>query len=120
MYIFPGRVAKPQIGQKRPLDPTRPITALKTCWKNVKEKAGAKGRLHDARHTLVTELCETGVGDQTIMDIAGHVSKKMLKHYSHIRMEAKRNALEGIVTMAPKVASSLPNPKKQEEVPQEP
>jgi len=31
------------------------------------------------------------------MDIAGHVSKQMLKHYSHIRMEAKRTALESIV-----------------------
>lgn len=31
------------------------------------------------------------------MDIAGHVSKQMLKHYSHIRMQAKREALEGIV-----------------------
>ncbi len=31
------------------------------------------------------------------MDIAGHVSKQMLKHYSHIRMEAKRNALETVV-----------------------
>ena len=31
------------------------------------------------------------------MDIAGHVSKQMLKHYSHIRMEAKRNALEAIL-----------------------
>ena len=32
-----------------------------------------------------------------IMDIAGHVSKQMLKHYSHIRMQAKRHALETIV-----------------------
>jgi|SRR5215472_15563727 len=31
------------------------------------------------------------------MDIAGHVSKAMLKHYSHIRMEAKRKALESVV-----------------------
>ncbi len=31
------------------------------------------------------------------MDIAGQVSKQMLKHYSHIRMEAKRNALESLV-----------------------
>jgi hypothetical protein len=31
------------------------------------------------------------------LDIAGHVSKRMLKHYSHIRMEAKRTALESIV-----------------------
>jgi hypothetical protein len=32
------------------------------------------------------------------MDIAGHVSRQMLARYSHIRMEAKRKALEGIVT----------------------
>ena len=40
-------------------------------------------------------------GDQTIMDIAGHVSKQMLKHHSHIRMEAKRSALEAIVDRRP-------------------
>jgi hypothetical protein len=28
------------------------------------------------------------------MDIAGHVSRQMLARYSHIRMEAKRKALE--------------------------
>jgi hypothetical protein len=31
------------------------------------------------------------------MDIAGHVSKRVLQHYSHIRMEAKRRALESIL-----------------------
>ena len=30
------------------------------------------------------------------MDIAGHVSRQMLRHYSHIRMEAKRDALEAV------------------------
>src|SRR6516165_7664629 len=55
-----------------------------------------KGRLHDSRHTLITELGESGASDQTIMDIAGHVSRQMLKHYSHIRMKAKREALEAV------------------------
>jgi hypothetical protein len=32
------------------------------------------------------------------MDIAGHVSRQMLKHYSHIRMQAKRDALESVVS----------------------
>jgi integrase len=95
-YLFPGRLGKPAKGQKRPLDPTRPVTTLKTSWKNVKKQAGVSGRFHDIRHTLVTELCESGAGDQTIMDIAGHVSPQMLKRYSHIRMQAKRNALEAI------------------------
>ena len=30
------------------------------------------------------------------MAIAGHVSRRMLEHYSHIRMEAKRKAVEAI------------------------
>ena len=34
------------------------------------------------------------------MGIAGHVSKKMLQHYLHVRMEAKRNALD-VLSMKP-------------------
>jgi hypothetical protein len=30
------------------------------------------------------------------MSIAGHVSKEMLQHYSHIRMEAKRTAVAAL------------------------
>lgn len=30
------------------------------------------------------------------MALAGHVSRRMLERYSHIRMEAKRKALEGL------------------------
>ena len=89
-YVFP-------FGKPQPTDPARHVTTLKTVWTRVRENAGVTGRWHDNRHTLVTELAESGAGDQTIMDIAGHVSKQMLKHYSHIRMEAKRSALESIV-----------------------
>jgi integrase len=97
-YVFPGRAGgKPAKGEKRPLDPWKPITSLKTAWRNVKARAGVVGRWHDARHTLITELAESGAGDQTIMEIAGHVSKQMLSRYSHIRMEAKRKALQAVV-----------------------
>jgi integrase len=87
---------------------------LKTAWRYVKERANVQGRLHDSRHTLITELAEGGVGDQTIMDIAGHVSKQMLKHYSHIHMEAKRAALESIV---PKQTATLSLEKEQNNSP---
>ena len=66
-------------------------------FRSVRIKAGVTGRWHDNRHTLITDLAESGAADETIRDIAGHVSKQMLKHYSHIRMAAKRGALEGIV-----------------------
>lgn len=84
-------------GKPRPHDPTRPMVTLKTSWDNVRKKAGVSGRWHDNRHTLITDLCESGAGEQTIRDIAGHVSPRMMKHYSHIRTEAKRKALESIV-----------------------
>lgn len=73
-------------------------------------KAKVTGRWHDNRHTLITDLAESGAGDETIREIAGHVSKQMLKHYSHIRMEAKRTALESIVAKKadPKPAEAEP------------
>ena len=86
-----GLVSLP-FGKPRPSDPTLPVTTLKTAWNSVRKNAKVTGRFHDNRHTLITELAESGAGDQTIMDIAGHVSKQMLKHYSHIRMEAKADS----------------------------
>jgi hypothetical protein len=68
------------------------MVSLKTSWCNVRKKAAVNGRWHDNRHTLITDLAESSAGDETIRDIAGHVSKQMLKHYSHIRMDAKRRA----------------------------
>jgi hypothetical protein len=44
----------------------------------------------------VTELAESGAGDEVIMSIAGHVSRAMLSRYSHVRMEARRRALDDI------------------------
>lgn len=48
--------------------------------------AGTQARLHrtraagtETRHTLVTALAESGAGDPTIMDLAGHVSRQMLR-----------------------------------------
>jgi integrase len=88
-YVFPA-------GKGQPNDPTRPVTSLKTAWTKVRDKAKVVGRWHDNRHTLVTELAESGAGDEVIMSIAGHVSRAMLSRYSHVRMAAKRRALDEI------------------------
>ena len=88
-FVFPG-------GGRSPKDPAVPITSMKTAWKKIRERAAVSGRWHDSRHTLITELAESGAGDETIMEIAGHVSRQMLSRYSHIRTEAKRNALAAV------------------------
>jgi integrase len=53
-------------------------------------------RFHDLRHHAITELAESQVSDQTIMAIAGHVSQKMLARYSHVRSEARRQAVSAL------------------------
>jgi Phage integrase family len=53
-------------------------------------------RFHDLRHHAITELAESSASEQTIMSIAGHVSARMLAHYSHVRLEAKRSALAAL------------------------
>jgi hypothetical protein len=40
------------------------------------------------------------VSNETIRQLAGHVSKKMLEHYSHIRMAAERRAVAGLTVEA--------------------
>jgi regulator of PEP synthase PpsR (kinase-PPPase family) len=42
-------------------------------------------------------MCQDRIaGDEVIMSTAGHVSRAMLSRYSHVRMEAKRRALDEI------------------------
>ena len=76
-------------------DPTKPIGSWRTAWRTLTKQAGLPGlRFHDMRHQAVTELLERGVPEQTVMEIAGHVDPRMLKRYSHVRLETKRKALE--------------------------
>jgi hypothetical protein len=65
-------------------------------------------RFHDLRHTAITVLAESDASEQTVMAIAGHVSRKMLEHYSHIRMDAKRRAVAALVS-----TKSVGNPTQQ-------
>jgi len=90
-YVFPW-------ARSKKYDPTRPLVTFKTAWMNVRRRANVDLRFHDLRHTAITNLCESGAGDEIIMAIAGHVSRRMLERYAHIRTEAKRKALEAVAT----------------------
>jgi integrase len=110
-YVFPlcNRLA--------PKDPTKPVTSLKTAWEGVREKAGVKCRLHDLRHSFCTKLAEAGVPEGTMLDMMGHVSTAMLRRYSHIRAQARRDAIDalesrqfsvGVPTNLPTVGDTQP------------
>jgi len=113
------------------LDPTKPQKGWRTAWRTItrliscpwcgmaqqpakkcrnskcnldieKVKSSLHGlRFHDLRHHAITELAETQASDQTIRDIAGHISNRMLEHYSHVRIGAKRTALDSIASRKP-------------------
>jgi integrase len=68
----------------------------RTAWRRALKDTGLSIRFHDLRHTCITKLAEGQASEQTLMSIAGHLSRKMLEHYSHIRMAAKRAALDAI------------------------
>jgi integrase len=77
------------------IDPTKPMKSWRTAWRQLTKAAGTPGlRFHDLRHHAITELAESHATDQTILSVAGHVSTRMLARYSHVRMEAKRRALD--------------------------
>jgi hypothetical protein len=48
--------------------------------------------------------------DATLMAVAGHLSREMMEHYSHVRMAAKREALD-------KLAGGLMKPLPEDRKP---
>lgn len=95
-YIFPFRI------NRKIYDVTRHQTTFKTAWKKILEAAGMQRfRRYDCRHHAMTVLLENpDTSEETAESIAGHISREMKKAYSHIRLEAQRKAVEGLV--APK------------------
>jgi len=119
-YVFPSAE-----GYSKP-DPAKPMSGWRSAWRSLtravtcpacgelqepaaicreadcgadisKVKSSTSGlRFHDLRHHAITELAESQASDRTIMSIAGHVSQQMLAHYSHVRIEAKRKALDAL------------------------
>jgi integrase len=89
-YIFPAC-------ENDRFDPTTPQKSWRSAWRSLRKTAGiATLRFHDLRHHAITELAESQASDATIMAIAGHVSRQMLEHYSHVRLDLKRKALDSL------------------------
>jgi integrase len=78
-------------------DPTTPMEKWDTAWRALRDAAGLpRFRFHGLRHTVITERAELGVADHVLESISGHLSRRMLEHYSHIRIDAKRQALDAL------------------------
>jgi len=75
------------------LDAGRGLRGAIAAWRQA--AAPLRGlRFHDVRHQAITGMPEAGASDATLMAVSGHMSRRMLEHYSHVRMDAKRTALD--------------------------
>jgi integrase len=80
--------------QHHKFDPTIPASKWDGAWRSLRKAAGLPGfRFHDLRHTVVTDLLEAGEPEHVIEAITGHLSRRMLEHYSHQRLKAKGQML---------------------------
>jgi integrase len=91
--------------------PDRPIGSWKSAWKSAKKNAGVECRWHDGRHTAVSRVAAGGATDGTLQDIFGWMSPEMIRRYSHVRLEAKRQAVA--VLDAPKNRERSPQNSPQ-------
>jgi len=97
------------------VDGTQPMgrSGWRTVWRNLRKEAAKgdkdKGKpemtrlaslcFYDLRYQFVTELCEAGVPEAVIRELAGHVDPQMMRIYSHPRLAAKRLAVEALATV---------------------
>jgi integrase len=101
-FIFPSEKLKYQgagSAERRVMTPyaidwSKPLGSWKTAWRTAQQEASVKARIHDLRHHVITMLAESQTPISTIRAISGHLSPKMVEHYSHIRQDAKRKAVE--------------------------
>jgi integrase len=100
-FVFPFHRVK--AGPKRTgpvlwdVELDRPTSEWKSAWQTARTRAKLNYRWHDLRHSFVSRLAENPhVSEETIRALAGHVSRRMLERYSHIRTHAKRAAILGL------------------------
>lgn len=90
LYLFPF------CNTKKPIDPTRPVTSLKTAWNSVRAAAGVQCRFHDLRHTAASRMGRAGISRAAMMRVLGHASQSLVDRYCHAEERDVRAAVEAL------------------------
>src|SRR6516162_5555817 len=104
-------VLVPLLRSRTTIRPDTAGTTLKSAWESVRAAARVDCRFHDLRHTALTKMAEEEVPEETMKAIAGHMSRRMLELYSHIRLAAKKKAVAGLNLATPIVEVPKVSPK---------
>jgi integrase len=104
-YLFPFRT------KRNCYDPTRPPHRgfLRKSWEKLRKATGFVDlNPHDLRHHCITRLLENDNNPETVIAIAGHVSRKMLEYYAHQRTRVKYAAVLTLETRKPVQPETTP------------
>lgn len=90
-YIFPARDPA-----TKKYDPTKHQNSFKTAWGKMVRAAGLPDlKPYDMRRTGITDLlADPENSEETVIHIAGHVGRNMIKHYSYRRIDKVREAID--------------------------
>lgn len=92
-YLFPFRRRDHTWVSGKPMT----VNGIRGPWDEVRKATGLKTfRPYDTRHTAITRLAEENIPIAMIMDMAGHISPRMTKHYTHISDELKTKAMRQV------------------------
>src|SRR5438270_5918745 len=95
-YLLPYRVGTGVY------DPTKPCKRWRTAHDALLKACDIDVSPYSFRHHAITELLENPeVSEEVAEALAGHLSHQMKKRYSHIRMEARRAAVEALSRVHP-------------------
>ncbi len=106
-YLIPFRV------KKGIYDPNRPASPyfIRTSFRTIARSCGLGWVTPRCfRHQAITKLLEGGAPDETVRALAGHNSERAIRYYSHIRIEAKKDAVD-LLTASPRKAKTAHAPK---------
>jgi integrase len=96
-YLIPFRV------KKMHYDPERPAKGWRYALHELLVRANIRISFYSFRHHAITKLLENpDVSEETAESLAGHISPRTKKRYSHTRLEVKRSAVEALERIAPK------------------
>lgn len=76
--------------------PTRYQRNCQRWFKNVREKVGIQGTIHELRHTFISHLVMQGVPLRTVQVLAGHSSITVTEKYSHLAPDHMAAAVSGL------------------------
>jgi len=117
-YLMPKNLSRISHGThkgERGYDPNQHQEMWDSAWRSLTEAAGFPGlRFHDLRHSFCTAMIERGISVGVVQSIIGHMSAKMVLHYTHVASGVTRRAVE-LLDAEPLLAPTLTQPSKATE-----